>query len=189
MINKPTIKWGVKTRGIYDQDTGATWIQVNHTLTMDILATDMITFDLNFDNEATGKSIVEPNVITYDSSRCIIKQNTRDTDYWEMTPFDGYWFKSSDSPPKYTYTQDYVTSQDWKCRIIDDATLDTDKFCQKPPAVTPPTPASPYACKSLKCVVERPLITNDNLYDAQFSTTTGTPEFMVIKPGRALLYF
>ena len=46
-----------------------------------------------------------------------------------------------------------------------------------------------YACKSIKCVTQRPTTTADAIYDAQFTPVSGTPDKMKISTDRAQIIF
>ena len=84
-------------------------MRLTHTLTANILPTDIITFDLSFNSNSAN--VEKTDIITEDSSRCVVKQNTADTDYWVQDAYDGYWFEDTTvSPSEWTWTADSYSS-------------------------------------------------------------------------------
>lgn len=114
-----------------------------------------------------------------------MEQNTQDTMFWTQTASDYYYVCNNDydcvlgggASADTTRSSDANNLEDWTEPLADDDPL--SPFCT-------PNSDSQFACKKLKCIVQRPLNTgNDN--DFQFSPSASTPDKMLIRPGRAFL--
>ena len=79
-VDGSQIKWEIDTQGVYDEDYGVNYMRLTHKLTANILPTDIITFDLSFNSDSAD--VEKTDVITEDSSRCVVQQNTMDDTYW-----------------------------------------------------------------------------------------------------------
>lgn len=142
------IKWEITSVGIYDEDYGVNYIRLTHKLTADILPTDIVTFDLSFDSESAA--VEKTSIITEDSVRCEVKQNTQDTDYWLQEAYDGYWYNDL-SASTWTWAEDAYSSQDWEIPEEDDSDNEVNYFCQPYTQLEKDADSLlyDYACKSI----------------------------------------
>lgn len=74
---------------------------------------------------------------------------------------------------------------DWKTPFVDN---DGDNFWCTKANTTKGATLSPFECTALKCYMERPLSTKETDKDLMFTPTVTSPDYMVIKPGRAQVY-
>ena len=187
-----------------------------HYLTADILETDQIMFEVSFytgtDAEANTRQTKKIADIAEDGGRCTLQISSASPTYWTATVSDIYYVcnnsqftEDSDdplvrcydtSPNDNTYTNDTPTVEandenDWTVPDDGDDEFD-DPWCTRAGSSGS---WSPFRCKSIICVMERNMVTEDDkdsatdsYYDFAFSTD-GVDDIMQIRPERAKLYF
>lgn len=90
-VNKPidiskSVKWEIQNQSWFDEDTGISYIEITNTLTTNILATDIITFHVEFE---TDEDDLNSSGLVRDAFECkVVKQIT--SSYWDVTPTDMY---------------------------------------------------------------------------------------------------
>ena len=84
--NSKSIKWEIQNQSWIDEDTGISYIEITNTLTANILATDIITFHVQF---STDEVSLNSKGLVRDAFECkVAKQST--SSYWDVTPTDMY---------------------------------------------------------------------------------------------------
>ena len=84
--NSKSIKWEIQNQSWIDEDTGISYIEITNTLTANILATDIITFHVEFNTDEVS---LNSKGLVRDAFECkVAKQST--SSYWDVTPTDMY---------------------------------------------------------------------------------------------------
>ena len=144
--------------------------------------------------------------------RCQVAINPSDERLWKGTLSDGLYNCNGvkdllATPPKLNICDDpnnsYETDSikietaefnDW---VIpsgwDDSATDNPNFIKEDlwcnPANAVGQEVSPFQCLDIKCYMERKLGTGDDAQDMQFTPAAGAPDKLIIRPGRARIYF
>lgn len=189
----PKLKWTLMTRSSYNHDNGYTYLVIKNMVETPIFEDDVIEFGLMF--KSTSDSSVNTS-INYDSARCIVQVDTKDTDYWVQSYEDGHYIVDASDASIYNYSQD--STEDWDEYEEDDGT-----YCEWSDAKYiewfPSTAAAdavqwltPYKCTKMSCTMMRKMVTGDT-YDFDFtvndlnaSTLTDTME---LEADRSFLQF
>ena len=158
---------------------------------MDILATDIIEFEISFRPESKPYA-TSTSVIGEDYFICKLTQDSDSPQFWTADISDGYYQCSATTPDGTTgdycngsdYSSAFQETQDavsWATPYDDD---DEDNFwCTHAGSEDE---WSPYECTAIQCPVWRDLDTLDASQDLSFTTTVD--DQMNIRVGRAMLY-
>lgn len=181
--------WQVYSSSWYNEDTGEQKFRIRHYLEMDILASDIIEFEISFRPNSKPYA-TSTSVIGEDYFICKLTQDSDSPQFWTADISDGYYqcTGSVDGNGDYcdgtSYSTKYQETQDavsWATPYDDD---DEDDFwCTH--AGNEDT-WSPYECTAIQCPVWRDLDTLDASQDLSFTTTAD--DQMNIRIGRAMLY-
>ena len=178
----------MKTYSAHDLDKGIEYLRLEHELTANIKATDQVTFELAF----TAKNDPWTNKLklSEDVAVCKLVQSSQKKNFWTQTSEDKYYSCSgatskiciltaitqADGAGTFTANNDGA-GLDWTNPLPDDD--------EEAPYCTPHSDTT-FACKKIKCIQQRKLVTNDQ-FDFNFTPTATAQDAMYIRPGRALL--
>ena len=189
------IEWIVKTQTILDEDTGIQSLRVTHELTADILASDVVQFELAFiplSRWSSGTNIAGVTIgidntsatnLGEDAGRCSLTINTSNNKFWQATLSDG-WYKCdlpAVNPPvlgwgtvSYPNKCSHLTNT-WGTDGANVESSSTNNWVAPFTDIDPENPwctqantlttYSPYQCSKIKCIMQRPLDTGDDVYD------------------------
>ena len=167
------LQWTITPTGVWYEDTGEQMIRLEHNLKTNVYATDRVTFEINFTPDGFKTSDTE--TIGEDYVQCEMTQNTTDGFFWTAQVVEGYvkcagtelvddvcgWSINPLYMQDNMYTQTPESSYDWVAFTDDDP---TDPWCTHANTEVGAT-LLPYECTQLKCIIERPLDTGDDLKD------------------------
>lgn len=104
------MEWKVTTQTILDEDTGIQSLRITHNLVANILATDVVQFELSFiplsqwlsGTNIAGAAIGIDNTsftnLGEDAGRCSLAINTSNNKFWQATLSDA-WYKCDTPTP------------------------------------------------------------------------------------------
>lgn len=197
-----SIAWNIRAWTVFYEDSGTQRLRLEHTLEALIFATDTINFEIAFrpQNEPDPTDV---STIGEDYVSCDMSRSTTDGAFWSANVAEGMYVCKGDdatnrclyiSGDDSNYEQNPESTSDWVTPYEDD---DEDDFwCTKANTEIGET-LSPFECTAIKCIVERDLYTgfDNEAEDLKFTpkaladgTIGGTPDKLVIQPGRAKLY-
>lgn len=186
------MQWTVTTETWLNEDTGVQELRLTHNLIADILATDVVQFEIAFipmSQWLSGTNIVGSPIgidnssatnLGEDGGRCSLAINTSNNKFWQATLSD-VWYKCdlpsvtpkwgvTASPNKCAVTTNTFggnnaniessSTNDWDAPITD---IDPENpWCTQANSLST---YSPYQCSAIKCIMSRPLDTEDDVYD------------------------
>jgi len=85
-----TYDWRISVQTIYDMDTGFEWLQVEHNIEANFMATDQVEFELAF-RTSTDPFIDNTALIALDAGICKMRRSTSDTRFWVLEASDTYY--------------------------------------------------------------------------------------------------
>lgn len=190
------MRYKLTSWGVFYEDSGAQKVRLEHKLYADIFATDKVMFEVAFRPKSMGAP-TDRNSIGEDYMACEMQQSTTDAAYWSASVSEGYYVCNDTlqvddtdvclgiSASDDNYDKQNEGQSDWATPYTDDG-LTGPEWCTK--AYSSGSVRGPFECSALKCVAERSLDTGDAVNDLAFSPTPGSPDYMVIQPGRARVY-
>ena len=197
VLDHAGISWKIESQTILNEDTGEQRLRLTHKLVAPILATDEITFTVQFYAQS-APPVLSSEVIGEDQLGCTLAISKEDSRFWVQTVTDGAkkCDETADVPynttgfcenPANTYNTENGTLESsenshWLVSFEDNDP--ENRFCEE----VSTTEWSPYKCKSIMCVMERLLDTKDTENDFIFKPDGNTaPDKMIIRPNRAWL--
>ena len=140
-------------------------MEITTTLTAPILATDTVTFHVEFESDKQ-KTILKSSNLVRDGFECQLKKDVS-TDYWITTAKDMYVRKQA-SPNE---TLDAAVAEDFNNAIANNGkdwfAYTEDKNRAEGDNLCTPSDETDIKCKKIKCVIRRAL-TNQDPDDMQF---------------------
>ena len=167
LYDKSSIKWTMKTETLHYLDTGIEYLRLTHELEAPIRPTDQITFEVAF--TSSTDPWINKEKIAEDVAICKMTRNSQKTQFWTQTAEDKYnsctTAPNDKQPILYAVEQNTSThgtftvnsdgaKLDWKVPLADDA--ESSPYCT-PYSSSP----SDFACKKIKCIIQRRLDTGD----------------------------
>lgn len=185
LFDHNSIKWTMTSETVHYLDKGIEYLRLTHELEAPIRPTDQITFEVAF--TSSTDPWINKESIAEDIAICKMTRNSQSTQFWVQTAEDKY-NKCTTKPANNScilYAIEQNTTNhgtftansdgaklDWTVPFKDNST--SSPFCT-PYSSSP----SDFACKKLKCIIERRLDTKDN-FDFSFAPLAGAPAKMII---------
>ena len=181
--------WKAYSSSWYNTDTGDQKLQIRHHLEMNILASDIIEFEMSFRPNSKPYA-TSATAIGEDYFICKLTQDSDSPQFWTADISDGYYLCEASTPDgngdycngvdysaKSQETQDSVS---WATPYADDD--EKDFWCTH---AGDKDTWSPFECTAIQCPVWRNLDTLDVTRDLSFTTTAA--DQMNVRIGRAML--
>lgn len=116
--------WRVETNSVFYEDDGTEYLRITHLLKANIMATDIVLFELSYRPGSAG-SATDVNSIGEDFARCQLSRGTTDTRFWTAQLSEGYYRCTGSTPANvcdglsYASEVSEATGNDWRSPYID----------------------------------------------------------------------